>query len=78
MVNCYMGLSRSASCVLAYLMTKQDMSLNKVSRYHALYCLYIRYILLPQALDYIKISRAVRPNEGFLKQLKVVDRRARY
>merc|ERR1712106_629761 len=28
-VNCYMGLSRSASCVLAYLMTKQDMSLNK-------------------------------------------------
>jgi len=58
-VNCYMGLSRSASCVLAYLMTKQDMSLNK-------------------ALDYIKISRAVRPNEGFLKQLKVVDRRPRY
>ena len=75
MVNCYMGLSRSASCVLAYLMTKQDMSLNKVSRYHALY---IRYILLFKALDYIKISRAVRPNEGFLKQLKVVDRRPRY
>eukprot|EP00090_Calanus_glacialis_P008839 TRINITY_DN17165_c0_g1_i2.p1 TRINITY_DN17165_c0_g1~~TRINITY_DN17165_c0_g1_i2.p1 ORF type:complete len:288 (-),score=49.19 TRINITY_DN17165_c0_g1_i2:89-952(-) len=58
-VNCYMGLSRSASCVLAYLMTKQDMSLSK-------------------ALDYIKRSRGVRPNEGFLNQLKVLDRRPRY
>jgi len=58
-VNCYMGLSRSASCVLAYLITKQDMSLNK-------------------ALDYVKISRKVRPNEGFLKQLKVLARRQRY
>ena len=29
-VNCYMGLSRSASCVLAYLITKQDMSLIQV------------------------------------------------
>ena len=42
-VNCYMGLSRSASCVLAYLMTKQDMSLNKVSRYHALYKIHSFY-----------------------------------
>jgi len=58
-VNCYMGLSRSASCVLAYLMAKQDMSLNK-------------------ALDYIKRSRAVRPNEGFLRQLKAFERRPRY
>lgn len=58
-VNCYMGLSRSASCVLAYLIAKQDMSLNK-------------------ALDYVKRSRAVRPNEGFLKQLKVFERQPRY
>jgi len=58
-VNCYMGLSRSASCVLAYLIAKQDMSLNK-------------------ALEYIKRSRAVRPNEGFLKQLKVFERQPRY
>jgi len=28
-VNCYMGLSRSATCVLAYLMMKQDMTLTK-------------------------------------------------
>jgi len=54
-VNCYMGLSRSASCVLAYLMTKHDMSLSK-------------------ALDYVKASRAVRPNEGFLNQLKDLER----
>jgi len=58
-VNCYMGLSRSASCVLAYLIAKQDMSLTK-------------------ALDYIKRSRAVRPNEGFLKQLRVFERQPRY
>ena len=30
-VNCYMGLSRSASVVIAYLMTKHDMSLERVS-----------------------------------------------
>ena len=59
MVNCYMGLSRSASCVLAYLITKQDMRLKK-------------------ALDYIRISWAVRPNEGFLHQLGVLDRRPGY
>jgi len=28
-VNCYMGLSRSTTCVLAYLMTKQNMGLHK-------------------------------------------------
>jgi len=54
-VNCYMGLSRSSSCVLAYLMTKQDMSLAK-------------------ALEYVKKSRGIRPNEGFLKQLKDLER----
>ena len=74
-VNCYMGLSRSASCVLAYLIAKQDMSLNKVGIrisyiIHFLWCF--------QALDYIKRSRAVRPNEGFLKQLKVFERQPRY
>ena len=31
MVNCYMGLSRSASVVIAYLMTKHDMSFDRVS-----------------------------------------------
>ena len=54
-VNCYMGLSRSASCVLAYLITKQGMSPNK-------------------ALDFVKESRAVRPNEGFLNQLRDLER----
>jgi len=29
LVNCYMGLSRSASCVLAYLIAFQQMSLDK-------------------------------------------------
>ena len=32
MVNCYMGLSRSATCVLAYLITKHNMTLTKVKK----------------------------------------------
>jgi len=33
---------------------------------------------LNKALDYVKKSRAVRPNEGFLKQLKIFERQPRY
>jgi len=53
-VNCYMGLSRSASVVIAYLMTKHDMSLER-------------------ALGFVKKSRNVRPNEGFVRQLKDLE-----
>lgn len=53
-VNCYMGLSRSASVVIAYLMTKHDMSLER-------------------ALGFVKKSRKVRPNEGFVRQLKDLE-----
>ena len=35
-VNCYMGLSRSASVVIAYLMTKHDMSLERVSQLYVI------------------------------------------
>ena len=31
LVNCYMGWSRSATCVAAYLMMKQNMTATKVS-----------------------------------------------
>ena len=31
-VNCYMGLSRSATCVLAYLMAKHSITLDKVKK----------------------------------------------
>lgn len=53
-VNCYMGLSRSASVVIAYLMTKHNMSFDR-------------------ALDFVKKSRTVRPNEGFVRQLKDLE-----
>jgi len=53
-VNCYMGLSRSASVVIAYLMTKHEMSLER-------------------ALGFVKKSRNVRPNEGFVRQLKDLE-----
>jgi len=53
-VNCYMGLSRSASVVIAYLMTKHDMSFDR-------------------ALAFVKKNRAVRPNEGFVRQLRDLE-----
>jgi len=53
-VNCYMGLSRSASVVIAYLMTKHNMSFQR-------------------ALDFVKKSRGVRPNEGFVRQLRDLE-----
>lgn len=58
-VNCFMGLSRSASCVLAYLMMKQGMSLDT-------------------AMATVRQHRAIRPNEGFLQQLRTVERVQRY
>ena len=54
MVSCQMGVSRSASCVMAYLMIYRDMS--------AL-----------EALRTIRRSRDVRPNDGFLEQLIILD-----
>lgn len=54
LVNCYQGLSRSASCVLAYLILYQTMSLEK-------------------ALSTVSASRPIRPNEGFVQQLKRLE-----
>jgi len=53
-VNCYMGLSRSSSVVIAYLITKHNMSFDR-------------------ALDFVRKSRTVRPNEGFVRQLRDLE-----
>ena len=45
-VNCYMGLSRSASVVIAYLMTKHDMSFDRVSWSVMAFSIFIFIILL--------------------------------
>ena len=47
MVNCYMGLSRSASVVIAYLMTKHDMSFDRVSRSVMAFSIFIFIIINP-------------------------------
>ena len=54
MVSCQMGVSRSASCVMAYMMVYQDMPAM-------------------EALRAIRRSRDVRPNDGFLEQLILLD-----
>ena len=46
MVNCYMGLSRSASVVIAYLMTKHDMSFDRVRCSVVAFSIFIFIILL--------------------------------
>ena len=54
MVSCQMGVSRSAACVLAYLMIYRDMTVL-------------------EALRTLRRSRDVRPNDGFLEQLILLD-----
>ncbi|RZF44868.1 hypothetical protein LSTR_LSTR004493 [Laodelphax striatellus] len=54
LVHCMMGLSRSSTCVIAYLMIKEGMSASK-------------------ALQKVRTSREVRPNNGFLQQLAELD-----
>lgn len=56
LVNCQMGMSRSSTCVLAYLMLRQHMTAEV-------------------ALNEVRKHRAVRPNEGFLRQLAELDTR---
>ena len=54
LVSCQMGVSRSAACVLAYLIIYRDMTLL-------------------EALRTLRRSRDVRPNDGFLEQLIILD-----
>ena len=54
MVSCQMGVSRSAACVLAYLIIYRDMTVL-------------------EALRTLRRSRDVRPNDGFLEQLILLD-----
>jgi len=61
-VNCFMGYSRAATIVAAYLMLKKNYTAT-------------------QALMYMRNSREVQPNLGFLQQLAEVDndlRKERY
>uniref|UniRef100_A0A8C6PM40 Dual specificity protein phosphatase n=1 Tax=Nothobranchius furzeri TaxID=105023 RepID=A0A8C6PM40_NOTFU len=55
-VHCAMGLSRSSTLVLAYLMIHENMT-------------------LADAITTVSANRNVSPNEGFLEQLRRLDRK---
>ena len=54
-MHCQMGVSRSATVVLAYLMLHRDMSLMSAARA-------------------VRAKREIFPNEGFLKQLCMLEK----
>jgi len=58
LVNCYMGYSRAATIVAAYMMLKKNYTAT-------------------QALQYMRNSREVQPNMGFLQQLAGLDNNLR-
>jgi protein-tyrosine phosphatase len=55
LVHCAMGISRSVSMVIAYLIRKRKMTLE-------------------QALQFVRSKRSIiRPNVGFMEQLKAFE-----
>ena len=61
-IHCAMGRSRSASCVIVYIMKKFGISYQNVSVYDLL-----THFMFKQAVDYaIEKRPIVDPNEGFL------------
>ncbi|XP_022117408.2 dual specificity protein phosphatase 13 isoform X1 [Pieris rapae] len=58
LVHCFMGVSRSATCALAFLMIKRGMTLS-------------------EALALVRSRRDIHPNEGFIRQLRDLDRELR-
>ncbi|XP_013097019.2 dual specificity protein phosphatase 3-like [Biomphalaria glabrata] len=55
LVHCQLGISRSASLVIAYLMLKRNMDFKN-------------------AVQYVRQRREIFPNDGFLKQLILLNR----
>ena len=65
MVNCFVGSSRSATVVVAYLiMCRWGRNI-----YSLKYTTIIRGLSLEEALVTIKNKRDIKPNPGFLEQL---------
>ena len=65
MVNCFVGSSRSATVVVAYLiMCRWGRNI-----YNHNYTTIVRGLSLEEALVTIKNKRDIKPNPGFLEQL---------
>ena len=80
LVNCHLGVSRSPTCVLAYLITRHNMTVAQaVDQVYPDWCnisdLFLD--LLEQNIFQVRKHRMVKPNEGFLKQLTELDVRLR-
>lgn len=56
LVHCAMGLSRSSTLVLAYMMIHENMT-------------------LVDAIKAVSMKRNISPNEGFLEQLRQLDKK---
>ena len=65
LVNCFVGSSRSATVVVAYLI----MCRWGRSVYNFKYTTIVRGLSLEEALVTIKNKRDIKPNPGFLEQL---------
>ena len=68
MVNCFVGSSRSATVVVAYLIMCRWRS-NIYNIYNSISTIIVRGLSLEEALVTIKNKRDIKPNPGFLEQL---------
>ena len=73
LVHCLMGMSRSATLVLAFLVKRRNM--NVIEALRLVSRVTDSTLLYRNRHDQIKDSRDVRPNDGFLRQLAELELR---
>ena len=73
LVHCLMGMSRSATLVLAFLVKRRNM--NVIEALRLVSRVTDSTLLYRNCHDQIKDSRDVRPNDGFLRQLAELELR---
>ena len=75
LVNCNLGMSRSAACTCAYLIVRHKMTVNQAIN-QVQYCNTVCKLLKVIKLQ-IRKHRVVKPNAGFIRQLSELDRTMR-
>ena len=74
LVHCLMGMSRSATLVIAFLMKSRNKSVLEAFKEVYRFQVNIRF---KKIKFQVKLSRDVRPNDGFIKQLAELDKSIR-
>ena len=74
LVHCLMGMSRSATLVIAFLMKSRNKSVLEAFKEVYSFQANIRF---KKFKFKVKLSRDVRPNDGFIKQLAELDKSIR-